>query len=160
MNINEIKNIVDNTTENLSKSNDKVMRLTKESPFVRGIKCNGIIIISEGIDIDMRFDTIDINSIDNTGMYMSNDNVLERNYLHFYDNNNGNELQIPFDNIFNVVLDDDNSDEIISTEFKDPYDFAVKLNHLEKWHRYSAHIIVKSVDFEIFDIDLLLSKSD
>lgn len=156
MNINEIKNIVDNTTENLSKSNDKVMRLTKESPFVRGIKCNGIIIISKGIDIDMRFDTIDINSIDNTGMYMSNDNVLERNYLHFYDNNNGNELQIPFDNIFNVVLDDENSDKIIRTEFDDPYDFAIKIKHLEKCHRYSAHMIVKSVDFEIFDIEFTI----
>lgn len=153
MNINEIKNIVDNTTENLSKSNDKVMQLTKESPFVRGIKCNGMIIISEGIDINMNFDTIDINSIDSTGMYMSNDNALERNYIHFYDNTNGNELQIPFDNIFNVVFDDKNSDKIIRTEFDDPYDFAIKIKHLEKWHRYSAHMIVKSVDFEIFDIE-------
>lgn len=153
MNINEIKNIVDNTTENLSKSNDKVMRLTKESPFVRGIKCIGMIIISKGIDMNMCFDTIDINSIDSTGMYMNNENALEKSYFHFYDDSNDNELQVPFDNVFNVVLDDENSDKIIRTEFDDPYDLAIKIKHLEKCHRYSAHMIVKSVDFEIFDIE-------
>ena len=153
MNINEIKNIVDNTAENLSKSNDKVMRLTKESPFVRGIKCSGMIIISEGIDINMNFDTIDINSIDSTGMYINNENALEKSYFHFYDNSNGNELQVPFDNIFKVFFDDKNNGKTITTEFDDPYDFAIKIKHLEKCHRYSAHMIVKSVDFGIFDIE-------
>ena len=129
------------------------MRLTMESPFVRGIKCNGTVKISNGIDINVNFDTIDIDSIDNTGMYINNENALEKSYFHFYDNSNGNELQVPFDNIFKVFFDDNNNSKTIITEFDDPYDFAIKIKHLEKCHRYSAHIIVKSVDFEIFDIE-------
>ena len=154
MNMNELKELVENNAEIVSKTNDKVMQLSKESPFVRGIKCDGTVKISNGIDIDMCFDTIDINIIDSTGMYMSNDNALERNYFHFYDNSNGNELQIPFDNIFKVIFDDKyKGKDTITTEFDDPNDFAIKLKHLEKWHRYSVSIVVKSVDFGIFDID-------
>lgn len=164
MNINEIKELVENNAEVVkdndvivSKLNDTTTQCTKESPYTKILKCTGKIIISKGIDIDMCFDTIEINSIDGTGMHMSNENALERNYFHFYDNTNGNELQIPFDDIFNVIFLDEYKDkDIITTEFDDPNDFAVKLKHLEKWHHYSASVVVKSVNFEIFDINILL----
>lgn len=153
MNIQELEKIVKNTQEMVERISECISQLKvceNENDYASEINCTGNIHINNGIDIDMCFDTIGINSIDNTGIDIPTEG--NKTYFHFYDFESGNELQIAFDNIFNVVFSDQYSGKAITCDYDNAEDFADKLNRLEKWHRYNASIVTKLDDFEIFDI--------
>lgn len=159
MNIKELEKMVKDTQEMVESISECISQLNvceNNKCYTGGISCTGNIHINNGIDIDMCFDTIDINCVDSTGIDIptgadENDNVL-KTYFHFYDNKNGNELQIAFDDIFNVVFSDQYRGKGITCDYDNAEDFANRLKHLEEWHRYTASIVTKSNDFEIFDI--------
>lgn len=153
MQIKELEKIVKDTQEMVKRISECVAQLKvceNENDYASEISCTGNIHINNGIDIDMRFDTIGINSIDNAGMDLPTEG--NKTYFHFYDFESGNELQISSDDIFSVTFSDQYFEKEIVYNYDNAEDFADKLKHLEEWHGYEASIVTKLDDFEIFDI--------
>lgn len=152
MNMNELKEIVVKNAEMVetnakivAKLNDYVADSAKKVPY------NGTITINKSLCLVMTFDTITVDAIDNFGFDMPS----SRRYIHFC--NSTNELQIPIEDIFQVFLTDEYGDNEKSYEYNNPDEFAEKLNHLEKEHRYLVSFVFKSVDYDIFDIDFIVN---
>ena len=150
--MNELKEIVVKNAE-MVETNAKIVAELDDyvADSAKKVPYNGTITINKSLNLVMTFDTITVDSIDNFGFDMPS----SRRYIHFC--NSTNELQIPIEDIFQVFLTDKYGDNEKSYEYNNPDEFAEKLNHLEKEHRYLVSFVFKSVDYDIFDIDFMIN---
>lgn len=155
--MNELEEIVVKNAEMVETNAKRVSELdnyvadSAKEVHNKNARYNGTITINKSLCLVMTFDTITVDTIDNFGFDMS----TSRRYIHFC--NSTNELQIPIEDIFQVFLTDEYGDNEKNYEYNNPDEFAEKLNHLEKEHRYIVSFVFKSVDYDIFDIDFMVN---